>query len=265
MPVLGLLGALSILLGGCAGGGASAQRDLSAEGEGVFSDPASGGARAGATRDAERAWSIVLATFDGPRAQAEAERALAFARSEGGFPAAFIERRDNGAAVVTGRYAGPDDTEARRDLAEIRSRPAFTRAFLARRSVGAPIGGRPDLNLLRARQAYGDRAKYTLQVAVYESDDRQERMRAAEQAAAQLRSEGETAFYYHGATRSMVTVGVFDDQDFDRRTGTESAALREARRRHPYNLLNGRGIRERGSGGREAIQRSALVQIPETG
>jgi hypothetical protein len=246
-------------LGGCAGdGSSSSSRDFASEAEGVFSAPGGG---QGAS--AERAWSIVLATFDGASARSDAERALSFVRSEGGFPGAFIERREGGAAILTGRYEGPDDPDARRDLASVRSQPAFARAFLARRQIGAPLGGMPNLNLLRAKEGYGDRAQYTLQVAVYESDDRSERMRAAEQAAAALRREGETAFYYHGATRSMVTVGVFSDEDFDPSTGVESAALRDARRRHPYNLLNGRGIRERGPDGREALQRSALVQIPE--
>ena len=94
----------------------------------------------------------------------------------------------------------------------------------------------------------------------------------AELAVTTLRREGEQAFYYHGPTGSMVTVGLFGQDDFDpQAAGVESPMLKQVRKRYPYNLLNGQGMKENvkvqleGGGAGEAtrMQPSSLVEVPK--
>lgn len=263
----GLLAA-SLLAGGCAGDGASGGRGPDAdELRAVLAPGAQGSPEGGGPdylRDAS-GWTIVLAAFTGPAARANAEAAAAQFGALGGLAGARAEHRSTGSTVIYGKYPSLDDRGAARDLARIRAievqgRRPFARAFMAPPRT-APAGGIPQFNLSNARDAYGSGLLYTLQVAVYESPDRREAMRSAEQAASQLRQEGEQAFYYHGPTRSMVTIGVFSPRDYDLQTGAMTAELVELRRRRPHNLYNGMGIRQSGPLG-SGMQSSELVQVP---
>lgn len=228
---------------------------------GVFDNPGSGSSAA-----TQSGWTIVLATFNGPTARRDALAALPAIQGGSGFGGLFVEHRKRGSFVASGRYASESDPMAVADLRRFRSyasngvRP-FGKAFLAP-PVGGAIGGRPEINLLRAKEVFGKEAVFTLQVAVYESGgDRRESMRAAEEAAYIYRQEGELAFYYHGPTKSMVTIGAFGERDIDVEAGLESPELTALRLRHPLNLFNGMAINETTSG-RTKRQPSQLVQIP---
>jgi len=226
-------------------------------------------------------WSVLIAQFpatgDG---QARAARSLALVRSTGGLPSAYLERRDDSIAMLVGRHGSVQD--ARRELTRVRStlvqneRP-YSGAVLAPPFASLTGGSMPEFDLRRVRARMGPDALYTLQVGVYgridgsrpDADELAEYRRAAEQAVAQLRGDGEEAYFYHGPTQSTVTVGVFGPADHDPSKGTrgESATLRRAREAHPNNLLNGKGIREthRDTSGRPArtLQRARLVSIPD--
>lgn len=234
------------------------------------------GARAGGAKGDARGggWSIVLATFSGAghaeRAR-EVVSASAQALSGAGVPNVRAESRGRGSAVVAGSYPGPGDARAMRDLESVRrvqgpDGPAFASAFLAPPSGGAEAGEIPRFHLSRAKEEFGPRVRYTLQVAVYESPRREEAMRAAEQATLALRSEGEAAFYYHGPARSMVTIGAFTDEDVrgDAFGRAGSRSLEELRARRPLNLFNGnQPLMERRPGSAEPVaQPSFLVAIP---
>lgn len=218
---------------------------------------------------AESGWSIALGAFSGEGHRQRAEAALARIRSELGLREARLQARDTGTAIVMGRYEGPGSREAQRDLARVRAvevdglRP-FAGAFLSPAPRRENPGSNPAHNLANARREFGASARYTLQIGVYESPDVAESRRAAERAAAELRREGEPAFYYHGDSRSMVTVGAFSERDAGARDGVASPVLLELQRRHPYNLMNGnRTIVERGGDGVERTQKSFLVEIPQ--
>jgi len=250
---------LPLVLWGCAsdGGGASEYRDDFQE---VFGESGGG---SGERVDAE--WAILLRAFSGSGAMDRAAAAAEGFRASAGLESARAVARANGAVVIYGGYDSPEDRDAQRDLERLKtmevqgSRP-FVSAFLA--PQGGPDPGRmPELNLAEARERHGQGAKYTLQIAVYESDRASEAKRAAEEAAAQLRRDGEMAFYYHGPTKSMVTVGLFGDRDYDPGTDRRSERLRALERKFPHNLLNGRTIIERRIGG-ERVQPSALVMVP---
>lgn len=251
------------------------------------------GREGGREKTAARAgtWSIILASFRGPEQAQLAEMGVKRVRDEAKISDVFAEVRGPATVVAIGRYADPGSPEAVRRLADVREtrvgggRP-FIAAFLAPPGDVANVGSRPEYNLLKAREEFGERCKYTLQVAVYGREDLMqgksgrdpteselaESRKAAEDAAAKLRQEGELAFYFHGPRRSMVTIGMWNDDDLGSR-GSETELPREEnpelvalRKRFPQNLYNGAAIRERSKfdpTGKGSMQASSLVKVPE--
>ncbi len=275
-------------LGGCrsdparsGGGGGPAERPRPGDGAlaetgrelfGVRGD-APDGARA------EDAWTIVVACYPDGASDETIAWALDKVRSAGNLPEAYAERRERGTILAYGRYADPGDARAHADLRTVRAIEAdgtrpFAQAFLAPPPDAARAGSLPELDLINAARLYGqDKAVYTLQIGVYGRADLERPSQAdlaefrkhAEQAAAQLRREGELAFYYHGPNRSSVTIGVFGEDDYDPMKGRpESAALQAARKSHPNNLFNGMGQKRRIPGTNEfRLESSALVVVPK--
>ncbi len=217
---------------------------------------------------ADAAWTIVLAAYSGPDARRQALAAADSLRARPELGSVRVQDRGRGAAVVTGSYRSPGDAAAQRDLARIRgvninNATPFASAFLAP-PIGAPDpGNTPQYHLSRAFVEFGSQSRYTLQIAVYETPNPAEARRAAEQAASQLRADGEPAFYYHGPSRSMVTLGAFTAAEAGLDTGLPGPILAEFQRRHPYNLFNGRQLLQRMPGqSRQVPQPSFLVEIP---
>ncbi len=222
-------------------------------------------------------WIVVLAGFREADRQAAADAALPKIRGVAGLEGAFVSARSKSVLIGVGHFKEASDPEAQALLRRVREivvdgRKVFADAFLAPPTDQTNLGARPEYNLLSARKQFGKRAAATLQVAVYgrrdlanpTAADLAETRRAAEQAAASLRRDGELAFYYHGTRLSMVTVGVFSNDDL--KPGA-SPALEALRKRFPHNLYNGSGIREKtragGAAGDLGLQKSEPVAIPE--
>jgi hypothetical protein len=248
----------ALLLAGCAAAQPKPAPDLADQGKALFgSSPASDPASPGS--DAAQSWSIVIVAFRGPDQDADAATGLARIRSVGGLGEAYTRREGNTTVIAFGHYPSADDAKARADLARIHDLDVeggkpFAGAVLAPpQSTGT--GRVPDLDLRRARADFGKDALYTLQIAAYGRGDglppqspseRAEFVRAAEDAASQLRREGEQAFYYHGPNMSLVTIGVFGPDDYDiQHPERQSDRLRAAREAHPDCLLNGKGMKVR--------------------
>lgn len=222
--------------------------------------------RAGQPQVRPPAWRVALAVFSGPDAVAQANIALPIIQGEGGMPEAFVEPRRSGAIIAIGAFDEPDSRQAQRELDRVKAmrrngQVMYPRAFLAPPQSGV-AGAIPEWNLANAREQHGQSVKYTLQVAVYESNRRAEAMRLAEEAASTYRRDGELAFYYHGPNRSMVTIGVFNDRDFDPASSRMSTELQQLMTRHPAHLYNGMGVTETLSDGSTRTQPPQLVRIP---
>lgn len=236
------------------------KQKLKDEGKGLFGGgsgtPSSGEA---GSSPSQSAWTIILYTFRGDE-EAQAPTGLRRAQTEAGFKDAYLEKRGSATVIAYGRYGTPD--EAKKDLERIHQTEVsmpdaqgnlvkvkpFQESFL---SPPGDIKGRlPEYDLRNARKTKGDWALYTLQVGVYSREDKsptqkelEEFRAAAEQAVVQLRREGEQAYYFHGPTRSSVTVGLFGKEDYDPQTKLECAALKQLRKKFPYNLQNGAGVK----------------------
>jgi hypothetical protein len=223
-------------------------------------------------------WTIVLTKIESGDMQ-RASQLLRVIQEETTLRQAFIEQRSDGLVIAYGNYLGRDAAE--KDLARVRgtdmmgTKP-FESAIVRPPSGDALRGSNRAFDLRSVKERYGKQAIYTLQIGVYGRNDYQtpspEELtayrRAAEDAVRDLRNQGETAFYYHAPSRSMVTVGVFGEKDFDSTTypAYQSPRLKATREKFPNNLLNGQGIKETRrteSGIDKRMQSSQLVAIPE--
>ena len=223
-------------------------------------------------------WSIVLTKIESGD-MARAQQLLRVIQEETRLREAFIDERSDGLVIAYGNFLGREAAE--KELVRVRgtdmlgTKP-FESAIVRPPSGEALMGSNPAFDLRTVKKRYGKQAVYTLQIGVYGRNDYQtpspEELsayrQAAEKAVRDLRSQGDTAFYYHSPSRSMVTVGVFGEKDFDSTVypAYQSPRLKATREKFPNNLLNGQGIKETRrteSGIDKRMQSSQLVAIPE--
>lgn len=255
---------LALVLSGCAG----AEREsaelarIREEGRALFA-PGVEVSEEVVSASGDEDWGIAVGFFGGRGAVTEAERL----RSEvsemlGRSDVRIRTNREGRAAVLVGRYSGPEDSEARQDLADLKAmvvggRQPFARAYLLPPSQ-TDVGSYPAYELVRAAEGTG--AVMSLQIGVYVDEmDRESAKRSAEEAVIELRAEGEEAYYYHGRRMSMVMLGLFGPEH----SGGRSPAVMSLRERFPDNLVNGERL---GSGDGEGLgQPSRLMKIPDQG
>lgn len=233
-------------------------------------------------------WSIVIVSYtvtkDTTMQEVHNQAQLDLVRVRGvGLRQAYVEMRGERLVLALGRYDGPNDPAALADLERVKSIEwsgiyPFAGALLAP-PANLNIGNFPEFNLANTKQRFGKNAIYSLQIGVYGRADRtqpseadlQQFRKAAEEGAAQLRREGELAFYYHGANTSSITIGLFGHADYriefdsdGRKETIRSTRISALQARFPHLLLNGKTIRltALSQGGREVLQRTDLISIP---
>ena len=190
-------------------------------------------------------------------------------------PNAIVERRESGTFIASGWFESPTAPGAAEELKRLQElevkglRPYSTAMFVApeeKETQSAQI--QTDLDLRAMVAPLGPKeARYTLQVAIYGRPDRAtpsadelKQFRSnAEEAARILRKDGDEAYVLHTPRQSIVTVGIFNSKDIQ---GEESQQVALARKRHPHLLLNGEGIKVRGSGTDAVLQNTQIVEIP---
>jgi hypothetical protein len=170
----------------------------------------------------------------------------------------------------TGKRSMPrrlrEDLALIRELGDGAGSPVFVRAMPV--PLPLPDVGNPAWALKTVR------ATYSLQVAAFvPTDDFWEYKRAAAEFCALLRERGYEAYYHHGESGSVVTVGSFgpdavitkiEDGTWQTFYSSEVRALqREELLQH--NLLNGAIYRARDDQGNMTPVPSRLVKIPQEG
>ncbi|MFG0328805.1 MAG: SPOR domain-containing protein [Phycisphaerales bacterium] len=221
-------------------------------------------------------WSIVLGTYSQPGHQEMAEQLRQQAIAASGMTAIWVESNERRSIVRHGRYESYDSPAARQDLdrlhaATIGERQPFRGAFVGPLASAIEAGNQPQFHLLQARRLYpGVETLYSLQIGFFEPEPGESRRDAqdkAEKVAAFLRREGELAFYYHGPTMSLVTVGVFLEDAVDPATGVYSPEVLAIQKRHPHNSWNGHELVETIRFNQKEVkttQPSFLVAIPKS-
>ncbi|MBI1335478.1 MAG: hypothetical protein GC164_00785 [Phycisphaera sp.] len=210
----------------------------------------------------EAQWTILLQTYEGKSRLAEATKLVDRMQRELGLRDLWVRDLDNTLYVQRGRFDKPSSFEARNTLRQTRmlqldGKLAFPQADLIPLSrAAAQSVGKYDL-----RQYSG---MYSLQIAFYDDTFGPDFRKAAEEAVAKLREGGDEAFYYHGPTRSLVTVGLFTDDDLliVNHAQTYSEQVIELQKKYPYNLGNGLTLIEKRDGQTVGEQPSFLVRVP---
>lgn len=239
-----------------------------------------GGAIPGSGLKARTGWTINMATLTMADHAQVATRWIEDFQEVSGMRGAWADSTSRGSIVHYGQYSSPDSAAAQADLKKIKAiqyegRLPFSRSYLALIRSRTAAGGASPMNLVHARAYLPDQdAVYSLQVGVYEPEkgdrtvDLSDCRKMAENAARQLRAQGELAFFYHGPNRSMVCVGVFGADAVDPDTKLYSPEIMALQERFPNNAFNGRALVEtwipaKGSRAVKRTQSSFLVRVPE--
>ena len=210
-------------------------------------------------------WSILIQSFDGSGHHEQAQQLVGQMRREAHLPDLWLQKRDNQTHIYRGLYANPTDPAARSDLRQTRMIKLAGKGSLASSQLvplGASAQGAADALDLRQHPGV-----YSLQIGYYDEDFGKNFRKAAEQAAHALREQDDQesveAYYYHGQHRSMVTIGLFTDADFEQQ-GVQRVYGRHIKAlqgKYPFNLGNGRTIVQTVGGKSAGEQSSFLVRV----
>ena len=220
-------------------------------------------------------WGVLLARYEGRNSHAEARQLIQRLRREADVNDAWAINAPKATSVYRGQFADPSTNAAHRTLTHTRrieldgERP-FAHARLSsphHASAGSEGAGGDPMDLAQYPNYY------SLQLGFFDDEHDSDRRRAAEQWAADLRDEEHEAFYYHGPTRSMVTVGLFryeqaftavDDprgQADQSRVDAYSHRVRQLQEEFPHTLANGRPVYLQDDQGRREEQPTVLVRV----
>lgn len=229
--------------------------------------PSKGSKQNRSRRAADEGWAILLESFEGSNRFRRANDLVRRLGLDQRIDGLWMQESGGGKAnVYRGRYPNIADPRALADLDEVRNlsvdelKPYEDVEFVSLGGDGQ--GGNMNPLDLRAFTGY-----YTLQIGFYDSEFGSEFRDAAERAAKALRKDGEQAYFYHGVHRSMLTVGLFTDEDFERDGpvhvyGPRILTLQE---KYPDNLANGRQLLVTARDGgvvEQRAQESSLVRVP---
>lgn len=217
----------------------------------------------------QEGWTILMESFEGGNRFRRANDLVRRLIADQQLSNLWIQEAGGGKInVYMGRYTSFSDPKAKVDLERVRSISLGEGQVMPYIDVelvslsGDGRGGNIDPMDLSGYSGY-----YTLQIGFYDSDFGSAYRDAAERAAKTLREDGEQAFFYHGVHRSMITVGLFTDEDFERDGpvhiyGPRILALQEI---YPNNLGNGREVIQTFRDEKKVEQRaqkSSLVRVP---
>ncbi|HUU22075.1 MAG TPA: hypothetical protein VM389_06010 [Phycisphaerae bacterium] len=217
--------------------------------------------------------TIQLYRFTGPDHARQVAQAKRAAEELAQWKGVFVLHEDNASTLYWGRY--PSKKAARPDLQTAKNwqTPAELRPFQFAILMPYPSEnpGNPDWDLRRATGAY------TVVVEVY-FDDPERKFKGRKQVAAQrcdeLRKQGVEAYYCHGAARSSVTIGLFDESAVNTvrdgavaRQVVTSREMQEILRKRPYLFVNGKkteiGVPDMKTGkGQWVFRPTYPVQVP---
>lgn len=208
-------------------------------------------------------WAILIQSLEGPGHYTQAQRLIQRLATEAHLPDLWLQNRDNQTHIFRGLYADPNDPAARSDLRQTRMiKLADQRTFGSAELI--PLGGGSQTATADPLDLRRHTGMYSLQIGYYDEDFGPDFRKAAEQAARALREQDKVeAYFYHGQHRSMVTIGLFTDDDFEQQGvqrvyGRHIKALQE---KYPFNLGNGRTVIQTIGGQNAGEQSSFLVRV----
>lgn len=217
-------------------------------------------------------WTILLAYFPGSNTEAKAKVFAQRLESEAGLTDVWTMSNSQGTRVYCGVFKTTNDGNAQALLAKVRQTELDAVRYFENSEM-VSIGGSTTSNDLHPLNVGQYSGMYTLQIAVFDDNYPDGRHAGAEAYATKLREDGEDAYFYHGPNRSMVTLGMFAYEEAFRSIPNPNTPgtmidgyteqVQALQQKHPYNLVNGYTLLQRGSRDKKAReQESQLVRIP---
>lgn len=210
---------------------------------------------------AGQGWAVLLQQFTGPDRRQQAQELMDRIHQAGVAADLWSEDYQGVLKVYAGRFHGPQEPAAQQTLERVqRITLDESNPFASARLVPLMGQGRFITDPLDLKQYVG---YYTLQIGYYDAQFGKDFRQAAEDAARELREEGYEAYYYHGPFRSLVTVGLFTENDFVMKGNTQAYGprIKTLQDKFPYNLGNGRTLIETVNGKNLGEQPSCLVRV----
>lgn len=211
------------------------------------------------------AYAIALTPFTGAQQTDQARQLLHRLEKEFHIPDLWSRAEGEQTVVYRGRYDQKNDPRAVNALRQMKllnldGALPFEHAAITRLAL-APLTTTSEMDL----KQYAGRGLFSLQVEVYDENLGPSFRQFAQQRAAELRQQGEPAYYYHGRFRSMVTLGLLTEEEaFVPRIGQAAAyspAVLDMQKRFPHNVFNGSTIVEKSGGASLGEQPSFLVPV----
>ncbi|QDU34703.1 hypothetical protein KS4_27770 [Poriferisphaera corsica] len=220
----------------------------------------------GAMVDEDAQWGIMLEAFNGPDRAQRAQELILKLRKQFDLKNFWLKRAYGSLMVLHGSFEDRSTDEAKDTLVMIRKlkvgRLQPYRMAMMQSLAGASLVSD---NPLDAKSYVGF---YTLRVGHYNDDMDGDRREMAEEAARVLRTDGHNAFFYHGPVNSLVTVGLFTDDDL---VPVEQASgfmvegygprIREIQQEFPIHMTNGRETIVKEAGQTKGKMPCSLVRI----
>lgn len=224
----------------------------------------------------QKIYSIELERYVGPARHQKAQALVNRLRKEARFTG--VDIRDNaGFTIVSyGRFGDPYAPDALAAVQRVRAieldgmRPYANAGF----NSATADGGGSDPTITDPLNLKRYPGMYTLQIGFYDDRFGPNYRQAAEDAVKQLRQDKIEAYFYHGPHHSIITVDLlsreeaFVEVENPLAPGTKieaySQAVRDLRKKYPFNLGNGVTLIEKNKDGQViGEQPSSLVRIPD--
>lgn len=217
-------------------------------------------------------WSILIAPIEEPNHRQIAQDLADNLTQQTQLEDFWVNAENERSVVYFGKYENVRTKDAQRDR-DILKTYARSGQIPPANLILVPVnivdrGAHPEYELSAAAKQGGI---YTLQIAYFEDPDKRERAKkAAEDYVLELRSKNEPAFYSHGKNRSMVTIGVFDQNavirrkdNFGRLQAFYAPEVEQLLVKYPYHAANGEQVViANTASGQKAAQKPFLVKIP---
>jgi hypothetical protein len=205
-------------------------------------------------------YAILLETFEGDKANTRAARRAKQLLEEAKISDIWIRQAMSKWQVLRGHYPDPNVERAQSDLRQVRmAQVDGLRPYENVDVVSLRLGVDSALAKFDLKQFAGH-ALYSLQVAAFDEAYGENFRQAAEDYMRELRDAGEEAYFYHAPEMSMVTIGIFSNEDLPLRKVKRQMPdgqisefkqtaygprILEIQQRHPHNIFNGYTVSEK--------------------
>lgn len=219
----------------------------------------------GHTRQANRGYTVELATFTGDDAFSKVYRVITAARQHSQLADLWYASAGRQTKVYAGRFRERDGSEARATLREARDIRIDGRRLFDDPEVVAITSARTEVIDKHDLRSLSNRGLYTLQIGYYDSAFGSDYRKAAEDRVEALREQDEEAYYYHGPNRSMILINTWTyGEAFMQVIGRPdrySNVVRSVQEQYPHNIPNGQPFTDEDDPSYIATQHSFIVPI----